>query len=269
MVAFCRMIVLCGNRIELPGVRSVSYLDDPGLCPQVTDSSERTRRVRAVVLHTHSGTATGAVKPGRLGDDDKLAVLARYQTRTDRQVSWDFTVGRDARVFAQNDPEKRCTWHATSWNSISIGIELIQDADGALYAEQLEAAVRLIDALTRTFRIQRQIAWRSGQPHLALIERASEKGTMQGRDMVGVFAHVHNTRSRGKGDPGPAPFKALAAAGYDLFDFATGSDLLAWKARQQQLGVAADGIPLDGTCNALAKQTGRSSHGLWVTRPGD
>lgn len=263
------MILLCGNRVELPGVRSVSYLDDPSVCPQVTDHSPRTRRVRAIVLHTHSGTATGTVKPGRLVDDDKLAVLARYQTRSDRQVSWDYTVGRDARVFAQNDPAEQYTWHATSWNSISIGIEMIQDADGALYAEQIEAAVCLIDTLTRTFRIQRQIAWRGGQPHLALIERANEKGAGQGRDMVGVFAHVHNTTSRGKGDPGPAIFKALSAASYDVFDFTTGSDLSAWKARQQQLGVKADGIPLDMTCDALAKQTGRSSHGLWVSRPGD
>jgi hypothetical protein len=263
------MIVLCGNRVEIPGVRSVSFLDDPSLCPAVTDHSPRTRRVRAVVLHTHSGTATGVVKPGRLNEDDKLALLARYQARTDRQVSWDFTVGRDARVFAQNDPADRYTWHATSWNAISMGIELIQDGDGALYAEQIDAAVRLIDLLTRTFRIQRQIAWRGGQPHLAMIERANEKGSSKGADMVGVFAHVHNTTSRGKGDPGPAIFKALASSGYDLFDYTTGNDLSAWKARQQQLGIKADGIPLDATCDALAKQAGQSSCGLWVTRPGD
>lgn len=264
------MIVIGGKRIELSGVRSVSYLDDPSLCPPVTDFSVRTRRTRAVIVHTHCGTASGIVRPGRLDNDDRVAVLARYQTRTDRQVSWDYTVGRDARVFAQNDPAERFTWHATAWNSISVGIELIQNDDGSLYAEQVSAAVCLIDALTKTLRIQRQIAWSNGQPVLSVIPRADEKGSTKGSDMVGVFAHCHNTLSRGKGDPGPAVFRALASAGYETFDFAAGSDLSAWKARQKQLGVKADGIALDATCDALAKQSSTSSPiGLWVTRPGD
>ena len=264
------MIVLNGAAVDIPGVRSVCWKDDASICPQVTDRSQRVLRVRALVFHTHKGTASGVVKPGRLDrDDDKLAILARYQARTIRQVSWDFTIGRDARVFCQNDPAERFTWHAGAWNRLSIGIEMIQDDDGALYAEQIEAAIALTDLLTRTFRIQRQMAWQRGKPYLGLIYRADEHGEARGFDMVGVFAHCHNTLSRGPGDPGPAIFKALASAGYDLFDYHTGNDLSAWRARQQQLGVKMDGIPLDATCDALAALSGRSSRGLWVTRPGD
>lgn len=261
-------LVLAGERLDLPGVRTVSFLDDPSRAPPVTDRSQRTRRMRAIVIHAHSGTASGAVKPGRRDTDDAATALALYQTRTSRQVSWDFTIGRDALVMQQNDPAAWFTWHATAWNSISVGIELIQDADGAFYAEQLSACVALVDCLTRVFRIQRQIAWRSGSPHLALIYRADEQGPSKGADMVGVFAHVHNTTNRGKGDPGPAPFIALAAAGYERHDFTTGADLATWRTRQVQLGCKPDGIALDATCDALAA-TSQSPHGLWVARPGD
>lgn len=261
-------LVFGGIAHEVPGLRSVSYLDNPALAPRITDSDKRARRIRAIVVHTTSGTCrAGKVKPGRLANDDRAGVLARYQTRTERRVSWDFTVGRDATVIAQNDPLERYSWHATSWNPISVGIELVQDADGSLYEDQLAALVLLIDELTRRLRIQRQIAWKGDAPVLSLLARADEKGAKRGVDMVGVFAHVHNTKSRGPGDPGPAPFRALAAAGYEGFDIDAGADLATWRERQRALGLAADGIALDQTCAAL-ERAGRPC-GLWVPRPGD
>jgi hypothetical protein len=258
-------IVISGERIEVPGVRSCSWLD--GTVPRITDRTERSRRVRAVVIHTHEGKATGSIKPSRLVDDPLARSLARYQTTTSRDVSWDYTVGRDGVVYAQSDPALEFSWHATAWNPISVGIELVQDGDGALYDGQLDALVSLVDVLTRHLRIQRQIPWRDGAPMLGVIYRADEGGTLKGQDLVGVFGHVNNTRSRGKGDPGPAPFYALHEAGYELFDFAVGEDTKAWRDRQVRLGVKADGIPLDGTCDALAR--GGHPHGLWVERPYD
>ena len=258
-------IVIGGRLIELKGARSASWTD--GTVPRVTDRSERTRRVRAIVLHTHEGTATGAIKPGRIADDRTARSLARYQSSTTRQVSWDYTVGRDAVVYAQSDPAVEYTWHASSWNPISIGIELIQDDDGSLYDDQLDALVSLVDTLTREFRIQRQIPWRDGAPMLGVIYRADEAGTLRGQDMVGVFGHANNTRSRGKGDPGPAPFYALHEAGYELFDYAVGEDSRVWRDRQVRMGVKADGLPLDATCDALAR--GGHPYGLWIERPYD
>jgi peptidoglycan hydrolase-like protein with peptidoglycan-binding domain len=61
-------------------------------------------------------------------------------------------------------------------------------------------------------------------------------------------------------------FVALAAAGYERFDVASGADLAAWRARQQSLGVAADGIPGPATVAAL-KGIGAAG-GLWALRPG-
>lgn len=261
-------LVFSGLAHEVPGLRTVSYLDDPKLAPRITDSDKRTRRVRAIILHTTSGTCrAGKVKPGRLATDDRAGVLARYQTRTERRVSWDYTVGRDGVVIAQNDPLERYSWHATSWNPLSVGIELVQDADGSLYEEQLDALVLLVDELTRRLRIQRQIEWRSDGPVLSLLSRADEKGAKRGADLVGVLAHCHNTRTRGAGDPGPAPFRALHAAGYEGFDIDAGADLATWRERQRALGLPADGIALDQTCAAL-ERAGRPC-GLWVPRPGD
>jgi hypothetical protein len=258
-------IVIGGREIELKGARSCSWLD--GTVPRVTDRTERTRRVRAIVLHTHEGTATGSIKPDRIADDRSARALARYQSSTTRTVSWDYTVGRDGVVLAQSDPATEYTWHATTWNAISIGIELVQDSDGALYDAQLDALVSLVDTLTREFRIQRQIPWRDGAPMLGVIYRADEQGTLRGQDCVGVFAHCNNTRNRGKGDPGPAPFYALHEAGYELYDFALGEDSREWRSRQVRAGVKADGLPLDGTCDALLKAG--HPHGLWVERPYD
>lgn len=260
-------LVFSGLAHEVEGLRSVSYLDDSTIAPRITDSDKRARRIRSVIVHTTSGTCrAGKVHPGRLATDDRAGVLARYQTRTARRVSWDYTVGRDGVVIAQNDPLERYSWHATAWNPISVGIELVQDADGSLYAEQLDALVLLVDELTRRLRIQRQIAWRGDSPILELLARADEHGA-KGADLVGVFAHVHNTRTRGSGDPGPAPFRALHAAGYEPFDVAAGADLSTWRERQRALGIPADGLPLDQTCAAL-ERAGRPC-GLWVPRPGD
>ena len=260
-------LVFGGIAHEVEGLRSVSYIDNPTLAPRITDSDKRARRIRSVIVHTTSGTCrAGKDKPGRMATDDRAGVLARYQTRTARRVSWDYTVGRDGVVIAQNDPLERYSWHATAWNPISVGIELVQDADGSLYEEQLDALVLLVDELTRRLKIQRQIAWRGDSPILELLARADEHGA-KGVDMVGVYAHVHNTKSRGAGDPGPAPFRALHAAGYEGFDVAAGADLATWRERQRALGIAADGIALDQTCAAL-ERAGRPC-GLWVPRPGD
>ena len=79
------MIVIGGERIEIPGVRSCSWLN--GTVPRITDRTERSRRVRAVVIHTHEGKATGSIKPSRLVDDPLARSLARYQTTTSRDVS--------------------------------------------------------------------------------------------------------------------------------------------------------------------------------------
>lgn len=254
---------------EVEGLRSVSYLDNPALAPRITDFNPRERRVRAIILHTTSGSCgRGRVKPGNFpGDDTRGAVLARYQVRTARRVSWDYTVDRDGVVFAQNDPLERSSWHATAWNPISVGIELVQDADGSLYEDQLAAMVALVDELTRRLRIQRQIAWRGDAPILERLARADEKGSKRGSDLVGIYAHAHNTKDRGPGDPGPAPFRALKLAGYEGFDVAANEDLATWRDRQRALGIPADGIALDQTCAAL-ERAGRA-HGLWVPRPGD
>jgi murein L,D-transpeptidase YcbB/YkuD len=70
------------------------------------------------------------------------------------------------------------------------------------------------------------------------------------------------SRHRGAGDPGDHLFEKLRAAGFEAFDFEAGEDLRAWKQRQRSLGLQADGIPGQRTCQAL-RQAGHP-HGLWT-----
>jgi hypothetical protein len=256
-----------GHSVEIPGARTLSYLDNAKIAPQITDSTPRTRRIRAIVLHTTSGTATGKVAAGSVAST-RAEVLARYQTRTERKVSWDVTIDLDGDVIVQNDVVKNYSWHATAWNSLSMGIELVQGPGGVLYADQIAALVAVVDFYTMALGIQRQIAWapEANGPCLSRIPRADEHGK-GGQDMVGIFAHCHNTNSRGPGDPGAAPFLALADAGYDRFDYRVEEDKQVWRGRQSAIGCATiDGIPLTETCRALEKKNGSP---VWVTRPND
>lgn len=262
-------LVYDGQKVELSGVETISFLDDPKVAPRITDKNPRTRRARAIVLHTTSGGCAKGLVLDVPVTSTKAEVYARYQTRTERQVSWDYTVDLDGTVLAQSDPKVEYSWHAGAWNPISVGIELVQTPKGELYKHQLDTLVLLVDWLTRTLKIQRQYAANDGKPTLVTIPRASFTGG-GGADMVGVFAHCQNTTPdvRGPGDPGPAPFVWLARAGYEPFDYLASEDRRVWKQRQQTLGLSApyDGIPLDDTVSALRAQKGRD---LWVARPGD
>jgi len=263
-------IILDGRTVEVPNVTTVSYVENPTSVPPATDFYDRKRAwVQAIVLHTVHGSR-GALKPGRR-DSRRDEVYAQYQANSDRHVSWDATVDTDGSVAWSNDPLQRITWHATAWNTRSLGIELVQDHDGSVYEDQIAALVALLDVLTRELGIQRQIPWRQGKPIANVIPRADELAADRGRTLVGVFGHRNNTRNRGPGDPGDWPFLALARAGYEGFDFSNSEDLGIWRSRQEAAGLQrddVDGIPGPMTRAAIESKLGRK-RGLWVSRPGD
>jgi hypothetical protein len=262
-------LVLQGRRLEVPGLATVCDLDEPKRCPRTRRVTPRAEQIRCVMLHTVHG------KLGQLADglgpvpDTKGAVYARAAVSGGRGVSWDFTVGRDGVVWQHNDPADGYTWHGNQLNRYSIGIELVQDADGTLYAAQLAAAVLLVDVLTREFGIQRQIPWRDGAPIAGVIPRLVDGlgDRPAGYDVVGVIGHRNVTRNRGPGDPGDHVFRALYAAGYEGRDLVAGEDLAVWAARQRDAGAGSDGLPLRLTRQALERAG--CAHGQWVPRPID
>lgn len=262
-------IVLNGQKIETPGVETVSWLDDPAV-PQATDRTPRTLWCRGVVLHTVHGKV-GVLKPG-IKPSTRAEAYAKYQANTSRDVSWDYTIDTDGTVVVSNDPVKFYTWHATSVNPFTLGIEFVQDDDGALYEGQMEAGVKFLDTLTRLMSenlhpIQRQVpVGPDGKPVRGVIPRIVNSD--EAKKVVGLYGHRNQTTNRGPGDPGDYIFEYLLRAGYKGFDLNAQADLNFWKDIQVKMGLPladCDGVPGRKTAAALALQ----NHGLWVPRPGD
>lgn len=262
-------IVLNGQKIETPGIDTVSWLDDPKV-PQATDKTPRVLWCRAIVMHTVHGKL-GVLKPG-IKPSTRDILYAQYQANTSRDVSWDYTIDTDGSIAVSNDPIKFFTWQATAVNPFTLGIEMVQDDDGALYEGQMEAAVKFLDLLTRLMAennhpIQRQVPITpDGRPVKVTIPRIVN--SEDAKKVVGIYGHRNQTSNRGVGDPGDYIFDYLLRANYKGFNLNTGDDLKFWADIQSKLGFAptdCDGVPGRKTAIALASQ----NHGLWVSRPGD
>jgi hypothetical protein len=202
-------LIIDGQRVETPGLETISWLDDPAV-PRVKDGRRRVpQSARAVVLHTVHG------KLGPLSDVPSVPSVraeryARYQAGTAREVSWHLTVDTDGTIVQSADIAAWTCWHATAVNGWTVGIELVQEADGTVYRPQLAAVVALCDLLCARLGIERRVPARGGVPIVGVVPR------LTGTDgpWSGVFGHRNQTRNRGPGDPGSSVFLALLAAGY-------------------------------------------------------
>lgn len=261
-------IVIGNKKIEIPGLKTVSFLDNIAGVKEINHSSARHESIHMIVAHTHKGIP-GKLLPGYGPNSTVDDALIRYQVTTDRLVSWDYTIDKNGDVTAQSDPLKVFSWQATVVNPRALGFEMIQNENGDLYEGEVEKAVLLIDALTALLGVQRQICWDSskGAPKTGIVKRLQEDA---GQNVVGIVGHRNISRDRGPGDPGDHIFAALKAAGYEFFDLDKQEDLKVWKQRQKDLGIPAencDGIALKGTVAAL-KAAGHK-HGMYISRPID
>lgn len=202
-------LVIDGQRIETPGLETISWLDDHRV-PRVTDGRRRVpQATRAIVLHTVHGKL-GALSDAPSVPSDRAERYARYQASTTREVSWHLTVDTDGTVVQSADVASWTCWHATSVNGWTVGVEMVQEADGTLYRLQLAAVVALCDLLCARLGIDRRVPARAGVPIVGVVPR------LTGHDgpWSGVFGHRNQTTNRGPGDPGSHVFLALMAAGY-------------------------------------------------------
>jgi hypothetical protein len=244
-------IVLDGRRIEVPGVRTVSWLDNPDV-PRVPDEHTNPRSLppQMIVAHTSWGLRAG-VEPCWSEDPGGLS-LAHQQRDTSRPASWDFSIGRDGTVYWQNDPATRYTWHTSNANSRSIGFEMEQELSRPGLTDcQLDAALRMARFLSAYFGIPLTTPTRDGRPDARVLPRLASGGA----DVYGLVGHRSQTTERGAGDPGDAIFERALASGWRGLDYFGGGDLAFWRDVQQRAGLPVTGHPDAAT---LARVTSRA-----------
>lgn len=270
------MLVINGVEVEVPGVESKSFLDDPiyGFTDPKDWSYRTTGWVRSICVHTRMGMWPQKLVTGGLNSrwDD---VVAKRVSKDNRHASWHISIADDTFV-CHLDLALVKAYHASQANEVSIGIEMFQDSKGRISELTLETAVKVIDVITREFGIQRQIpvertisrrfardkkGWKRHQ------KLAYVRGGLAGKDYVGVWGHRNGTRNRGQGDPGDMIFHHLENAGYEKYQVGQDMDKEAWKTRQRNLALRQDGVPGPKTVRALKKAG--YENGIWVPRPSD
>lgn len=265
--------VIGGNVEPVLGASLVTtnYFDNPALRLKLGEDCgpRQGSWVHLIVLHTTSGFPKDpgdpqqTIKPGN-GPNTKAAqrINSIVWQKDHRCAGSHLLVDHDGSVAQLADLKTEAAYHAGPVNHGSIGIEIYDGAgEVALYEEQLNAVVRLVDWLTRRFQIQRAIP----MPYAG---KTVDRLTRGGVDVVGVVAHREIADTRGRGDAGDAVFDKLAAAGYERFDLAMAVDRATWLMRQKNAGIAnADGVPGPKTCATFMTQG--KPHGLWINRPGD
>jgi len=219
-------LVIAGQSVPVPGVTDgATWLTDPRRAPPITDGKSRDpSKVLAFVFHTSRGRR-GVVREGSR-PSERAELLARYQARTERDVSWHLTIDTDGSTLQQADLVAWMAWHVEAANGWTIGCEMIQHPDtGDLWRAQIDAAVAVCIATCEARGIpKRVLVGPDGRPWVkpvpALLMR---KYGGPGASWGGVLGHCHLVPDtvRGPGDPGAGIFEALLAAGFEGVDVTT------------------------------------------------
>jgi hypothetical protein len=157
------MLVINGRRVEVPGVESACFLDDPklGFTNRRDFRNRKTSWVRSICVHTRMGinpqTHNPSTKDRRW---DELGV--KRASKDDRVASWHLSIDSDGSMVCHLDLGKHCSYHCGQVNDVSVGIEMYQTADGNVTPETLETCVKVVDVITREFKIQRQFCRDTG-----------------------------------------------------------------------------------------------------------
>lgn len=207
-------IVLDGEKIETPGLETFCFLDTEHKVPRATDGKPRRQPPSCIVIHTVSGKTGDLIKEAP--SSERAEAFARYQASTPRDVSWHFTVDVDGTIIQSCDAYAWWCWHAGHVNPWSIGIELVQESNGDLYAPQMATLEKLVTLLCDRIRIPKSVPVdAAGSPMLHVVKswRSFAAGGQEER-FAGVLGHCNVTLAKPVGDPGVFPFVELLKAGY-------------------------------------------------------
>lgn len=262
-------VIINGVEYEIPGIKVINWKDDPKVRLRIgQDGKKSSFKARSIVLHTTLGAPDRdfphpqTLLPGYGPSTDLGRAITKMWWNDGRCAGAHLAIDFDGVVYCLADLEAEDTYHATTANPYSIGIEYKQGrSKSELYEGQLKSGVILVNWLTLHFGIQRQIP---GKYRNKPVPRLAAGG----KDYYGVYGHRDQTSNRGVGDPGDFIMDSLLQAGYERFDVANGEDIAAWKTRQSWLGFKGkdvDGIPGPNTVKKL-KEKGFEG-GLWVLKP--
>ncbi len=201
------------------------------------------------------------------------------------------------------DPVVFITYHAgqNEVNTRSIGIEMVQEADGSLHSDTLDTTVELnvllADACGIPFQVHGVIAPANdnAKAEVPVVRRLRQGGA----DCCGVFGHRDNSwiepewlplryqgeqlermrrtypdgyGDRGRGDPGDEIVLRLKRRGALSFDFHQRQDLAWWMRVQHELNLRfGANLREDGVCGprtvAEMRRRGLWNGGIWAEFP--
>lgn len=265
--------------LDVPGLRLVSFHDDPAL--ELTPEDERPRgdadpaEPHAIVVHTSQGypdpqhpaaqvVRDGAGPPGNYGRR-----LSDVERGDGRHAGQHFSIDFDGATYQHADPVRTVAYHAGVVNRHAVGIEIRQGTDASLWTASFAACVLLCDALTAALPIPRQFCAGPGPYPLRRLAAMNDGGDGRaGADAYGLYAHFHQTSERSPGDPGEAVWRWFLGACYMPLDFAVDADRAFWRPLQELAGVKADGCPGRASRAAFAAKFGWRA-GQFIHRPID
>lgn len=209
-------LVISGRRVDVQGLRILSWHDDPQLRLRMgQDGRLRTvgARIRQIVLHTTKGIPGGQdqrpqlILPGR-GEGGQGPRVARFWSTSPVQAGAHLVVDHDGVICCLADLQDEAAFHAGTANGNSIGIEMYQGSRAELYTQQLDQVVVLVRYLCAHFGLPTQMPGPyKGHPRLGV------------RAFCGVIGHRDVSENRGAGDPGDEIFRRLGAAGFEAVDW--------------------------------------------------
>lgn len=208
-------LIINGRNVPVPGVRVVTWEDDPRVPRAVHGAPRAASKVTASIAHTSRGVDAQITRA--TGSSAKGLRVARYLGRANaRKVSAHAIVAADGTIYQLAD---LATWrcnHAGMANGFTFGVEVSQDDDDpSLTRAQVAAFVALMHAAHDALGVPKRVPMVGGH-HVYADVRAwlSKKSGGEQRAFTGCSGHRCTSASRGKGDPGDALMEALRASGF-------------------------------------------------------
>ena len=146
-------LIVSGKALETRRFQSKNWKDDEHFQLNEFNRAPRPQGmwVRGIVLHTTHGTSPQPILPGKGNAGGALANIKYWNSlantshanHKNNYASAHLLVDRDATVIQAADLSEQ-TWHATSVNPVTIGIEVVQGSDGSLYEDQIKSTVAML-----------------------------------------------------------------------------------------------------------------------------